>query len=59
MGVAIRTSRRTSVYVPFWVAIPAYLVWGCISAVVWIVIGMARLTRAVIKFIQQRMKNID
>jgi hypothetical protein len=34
MGVSVRLSRNVRVYVPFWVAIPAYL----LAAAVWIVI---------------------
>jgi hypothetical protein len=39
MGVSVRLSRNTRVYLPFWVAIPAWL----IAAVVWVVILVAML----------------
>jgi hypothetical protein len=40
MGVSVRVSRNTRVYLPWAVAIPAYLVWGAICLVViavWVV----------------------
>lgn len=36
MGVSVRLSRNARVYLPFWVAIPVYLV----AAAVWVVIGL-------------------
>ena len=36
MGVRVRLSRNTSMYLPFWVAIPVWLV----AAAVWVVIGL-------------------
>jgi len=37
MGVSVRMSRNTRVYLPFWLAIPLYL---C-AAVVWAVLVLA------------------
>ena len=35
MGVSVRVSRNARVYLPFWIAIPAYLLVGA----VWLVVG--------------------
>jgi hypothetical protein len=50
MGVSVRLSRNVRMYLPFWVAIPVWLlaaaVWLVIFTVLalgWLVIGAARL----------------
>jgi hypothetical protein len=43
MGVSVRVSRNARVYLPFWIAIPAYLIVGIIwlgVAVVWVVVWL-------------------
>ena len=40
MGVRVRLSRNTSMYLPFWVAIPVWLIWAAIMVVVVVVWGM-------------------
>ena len=35
MGVSVRVSRNARVYLPFWIAIPAYL----LAAAAWIIYG--------------------
>jgi hypothetical protein len=39
MGVSVRLSRNTRLYLPFWFAIPAYM----IAVTVWLVIAVAIL----------------
>ena len=45
MGVSVRLSRNTRVYLPFWIAIPAWLIVGAawivilaVLAVVWLLV---------------------
>ena len=45
MGVSVRLSRNARVYLPFWIAIPAYLIVGIVwlgvavvMAVVWLIV---------------------
>ena len=49
MGVSVRVTRNTRVYLPFWAAIPVYLVAGAIwlgilivAVIVWLVTQAAR-----------------
>jgi len=49
MGVSVRMSRNTRVYLPFWLAIPLYLLVGAVwlailvlAAIPWIVLMVAR-----------------
>jgi hypothetical protein len=38
MGVSVRVSRNARVYLPFWIAIPAYLIVG----VVWLGVAVVQ-----------------
>jgi len=43
MGVSVRLSRNARVYLPFWIAIPAYLIVGIVwlgVAVVWVIVWL-------------------
>lgn len=56
MGVSVRLSRNVRMYLPFWVAIPAYL----IAAAVWVVIGtvwvIAQLASAGLRYAGSRRR---
>ena len=50
MGVSVRLSRNARVYLPFWIAIPAYLIVGivwigiaAVMVVVWLVLAVCKL----------------
>jgi hypothetical protein len=50
MGVSVRLSRNARVYLPFWIAIPAYLIVGmvwigiaAVIAVVWLIAALCKL----------------
>ena len=53
MGVSVRVSRNARVYLPFWIAIPAYLlaaaawiVYGVVYGIVWLIgAGVRALSR--------------
>lgn len=50
MGVSVRVSRNARVYLPFWIAIPAYLIVGivwigiaAVMVVVWLTLAVCKL----------------
>jgi hypothetical protein len=49
MGVSARLSRNARVYVPFWIAIPAYLIVGAVWLVVLVVWGIVWLIAAAVR----------
>lgn len=53
MGVSVRLSKNARVYLPFWLAIPAYLIAGIvwlgiavIMVVVWLILALCKLAGA-------------
>ena len=53
MGVSVRLSRNTRMYLPFWLAIPAYMIAGivwlgifAVLAVVWLTLTLCKLAGA-------------
>lgn len=56
MGVSVRLSRNVRMYLPFWVAIPAYL----FAAVAWLAIGtvwvIAQLASAGLRYTGNRKR---
>lgn len=43
MGVRVRLSRNTSMYLPFWVAIPFWLIWAEVLLCFWLAVATAWL----------------
>ena len=48
MGVSVRLSRNARVYLPFWVALPAYMIVAAVWLVVVVVCGVMWLIAAAI-----------
>ena len=58
MGVSVRMSRNTRVYLPFWIAIPVYLLVGIIWAGVAVVLILVWLILAVCKLAGARIARL-
>ncbi len=63
MGVRVRLSRNASMYVPFWIAIPVYLIWivavicwYTLVAVWWLLAGLVKLIILAVHAIAARQR---
>jgi len=52
MGVSVRVSRNVRFYLPFWVAIPAYLLVVTAWAVIVLIIGIPWCVMQIVRGIQ-------
>jgi len=53
MGVSVRLSRSTRVYLPFWLAIPLYVLVGVVWAVVVFAAGIVQGARWVFRAVSR------
>ena len=51
MGISIRTSRSTRIYVPFWLAVLFWLIVGPVVAVCWLLYWTARAFIALVRVV--------
>lgn len=52
MGVRVRLGRNTSMYMPFWLAIPLWIIWACGALIVLVVMGLFWLAYGLMKLLQ-------
>jgi hypothetical protein len=58
MGVRVRLTRNTSACFPFWLAIPIWILWLAVVAVVMMFYGLWKLIEALVRIIVLAVQSI-